>query len=134
MSELEPMFDLKSNKIYYSQMSLLDDDNISEASIVAGYADDSTEYDEKNIVSVKIEIDIPVEEFRFQLSLITEIEMLNKKGLSFEEMIKNERNEFLKPGLGKASLIISQLCEAASGFPNVYNLTEMLKEQNEENA
>lgn len=128
MSIVEPKFQLKSNKLAFVKMDFLNDDNISEGSIVTGFAEGSEDFDKNNMISIKVEIDIPVEDIRFQISVLTEIEVLDKDNLTYQEIIEKEGLEFMKPGFGKASLVISQLYESVTGFPNIYDLTELLKE------
>ncbi|MBV6372930.1 hypothetical protein IGJ74_001833 [Enterococcus sp. AZ009] len=137
MSSEEALFQL--NKIFIEHIKLehASDEEIEglddiEIDINLLFDDAESEYKNDGIVRIKHDISGFYMGVKLSIVLISEIFVKNNES-SLNEMIDESMAELAKPGLNRASILISPPIESFIQFPVVIDFYEMYKEFKEKN-
>lgn len=135
MDENIPLYKLQSlrvNSIIFrptsSEKEPQDEDKTFSSSIESSFADDLETYEKERIISVKLNLNGKFINYFYELEIESKVEVLDKN-VEYSEIVSEEPVLLFVPILDKASLLLGNLYESATGFPTLLDLTSMYSEQ-----
>lgn len=105
-----------------------DKDRVFSSSIESSFADDLETFDKDKKISVKLNLNGNFMNYFYELEIESKVEVLDKS-IEYSEIISEEPVLLFVPILDKASLLLGNLYESATGFPILIDLTSMYSEK-----
>lgn len=121
METNSPTFFLRNCFINSVEASYLEDQAEDNTEVQIFFKEDSKDYYEERLITNRIEVNMVSDNIQVKIESIAEIEV-EDNSMEYEKFVKQNFEQLIQPGLGKASMIITDILEKMTNFPQIIDL------------